>query len=51
MEHVDWIYLAHYRDKLRAVVKNGNEFSGPIKCGDFLDQLRNYRFLKKDSVP
>ena len=29
----------------------GNEPSGPIKCGEFLDYLRTGLFLKKDSIP
>ena len=29
----------------------GDEPSGSIKCGDFLDQLRTGKFLKKDSAP
>jgi hypothetical protein len=29
----------------------GNEPSGSIKCGEFLDQLRIGELLKKDSVP
>ena len=26
----------------------GNELPGSIKCDNFLDWLRNYKFLKKD---
>ena len=29
----------------------GNEPSGSIKCGEFLDQLRIGQFLKKNSTP
>ena len=29
----------------------GNEISGSIKRGEFLDQLRTGQFLKKDSAP
>ena len=29
----------------------GNESSGSIKCGGFLDWLRTVQLLKKDSVP
>jgi hypothetical protein len=25
--------------------------SGPIKCGEFLDEMRSCHLLKKDSVP
>jgi hypothetical protein len=33
---VDWIDLVQDRDRWRALV-NGNEPSGSIKCGEFLD--------------
>ena len=29
----------------------GNEPSGSIKCGEFLDWMRTGYFLKKDSAP
>jgi hypothetical protein len=29
----------------------GNEPSGSIKCGEYLDQLRTGQLLKKDSAP
>ena len=29
----------------------GNEPSGSVKCGEFLDQLQTSQFLKKDSAP
>ena len=29
----------------------GNEPSGSVKCGEFLDQLQNSQLLKKDSAP
>jgi hypothetical protein len=31
--------------------QHGNKSSGSIKCRKFLDKLRNYQLLKKDSVP
>ena len=34
---MDWIELAQDRDSWGAVVKFGNEPSGSIKCGEFLD--------------
>ena len=35
--HVDWIGLAQDRDGWRKLVNEGNEPSGSIKCGEFLD--------------
>ena len=29
----------------------GNEPSGSVKCGEFLDQMRTSYLLKKDSAP
>jgi hypothetical protein len=29
----------------------GNEFLDSIKCGEFLDQMRNGQLLKKDPAP
>jgi hypothetical protein len=34
---VDWIHLDQDRDRWPALVKHGNEPSGSIKCGEFLD--------------
>ena len=35
---MDWIELARDRDRWRALVcECGNETSGSIKCGEFLD--------------
>jgi hypothetical protein len=31
--------------------EDGNESSGSIKCGEFLDYLNGSKLLKKDSVP
>jgi len=31
--------------------KHGNEPSGSIKCGEFLDYLRTSELLKKDCAP
>ena len=34
---MDWIELAQDGDRWRALVEYGNETSGPIKSGEFLD--------------
>jgi hypothetical protein len=34
---MDWIDLAHDRDQWRALVNNGNEPSGSIKCWESLE--------------
>jgi hypothetical protein len=49
-DSVDWIYLAQDRDKWRAVLNTVTEHSACIKCGEFLEYLRNCHILK-DSAP
>jgi len=34
---MDWIELAQDRDRWRGICEGGNEPSGSIKCGEFLD--------------
>jgi hypothetical protein len=34
---MDWIDLAQDRDRWQALYECGNEISGAIKCGEFLD--------------
>jgi hypothetical protein len=34
---VDWIHLAHVRDRWRVSYEHGDEPSGSIKCGEFPD--------------
>jgi len=36
-EGMDWIDLAHDMDRWRGACECGNEPSGSIKCGEFLD--------------
>jgi len=36
----DWMELAQNRDRWRAICEYGNELSGSIKCGEFIDWLR-----------
>ena len=38
---VDWTGVAQDRDKWRDVVQRYNEPSVSIKCGEFLDMLKN----------
>jgi hypothetical protein len=38
-EGVDWVHLVQDRDQWWAVVNTGNELSGSIKCGGFLDYM------------
>jgi len=49
-DSIYWIYLAQDRDRWRAVVNTVTEHSGSIKCGEFLEYLRNCQVLK-DSAP
>jgi hypothetical protein len=39
---VDWIYLVQDREKVTGFCECGNEPSGSIKCGEFLEKVRNY---------
>jgi hypothetical protein len=36
-EGVDWIHLAQHRNQWRVLSESGNEPSGSIKGGEFLD--------------
>ena len=38
--YMDWIGLAQDRDRWRTLVSAGNEPSGSVKCGEFLDKLQ-----------
>ena len=40
LEYEDWIGLAQDRDRWRALCECGEEPSGSIKRGEFLDQLQ-----------
>ena len=37
--------------QVAGICECGNEPSGSIKCGEFLDQLQTGKLLKKDSAP
>ena len=39
------------KGQVAGICECGNELSGSIKCGGFLDQLRTGQLLKKDSAP
>jgi hypothetical protein len=41
-----WIVLTEDLEKWRALVKNGNELSGCIKCWDAIEWLHNWWVLK-----
>jgi hypothetical protein len=43
--------MLHGASELAVSCEHGNETSGSIKGGEFLDQLSDYWFLKKDSTP
>jgi hypothetical protein len=47
-EGMVWIDLALVRDRHLSC---GNEPSGSIKCGEFLDLLKTSLFLKQNSSP
>ena len=47
MWYMDWIGLAQVADACEC----GNEPSGSVKCGEFLDQLQASQLLRKDSAP
>ena len=49
--HVGWIGLAQDRDRCRTLVECGDEPSGSVKCGEFLDYLQASQLLRKDSAP
>jgi hypothetical protein len=48
---MDWIDLAEDRDQWRGHCEHGNELSCSINCWEILEQLSNWRLLKKDSAP
>ena len=47
---VDRSDLARDRQVAESCEK-GDERAGSTKCGEFLDQLRDYQLLKRDSAP
>ena len=48
--YMDWIELAQDRE-LSNACECGNEPSGSVKCGEFLDWLQTSQLLKKGSAP
>jgi hypothetical protein len=44
MKRHDWSAVPYYKEC-------GNETLGSINCGEFLDRLRTYQILRKESVP
>ena len=48
--YMDWIGRAQDRQVADAC-ECGNEPSGSVKCGEFLDYLQTSYLLKKDSTP
>jgi hypothetical protein len=47
---MDWFDLARRQEQLAGICEHGNEPSGFIKSGDFLNFLGKYELLKKDSA-
>jgi hypothetical protein len=47
---VYWVHLAHNRE-MADTCGHGNESSGFTKSGEFLEQLGDYQFHKKDPTP
>jgi len=48
---MEWIDLVQDRGGCWGGDKCGNKPSGSIKCGEFLDYLRNCQLLRRDSAP
>jgi hypothetical protein len=48
VEGMEWIDLAQNMDRWRVLVNAVMNLRGSIKCGEFLDWLRNGQLLKKD---
>jgi hypothetical protein len=48
---IDWICMAQDKDRWRALVNTVMKLRGSVKCWEILEQLRNWRLLKKGSAP
>ena len=43
---MDWIELAPEKGQVAGTCDCGKEPSGSIKCGEFIDQMRNFSFSR-----
>jgi hypothetical protein len=48
---VHYIHLAQSRDQWPSSSEHGNEISGSIIGGEFLELFSDYKLIKKDSAP
>jgi hypothetical protein len=48
---MDWIHLTRNTEQVEGSHGHGDEPSGSIKCWEFLEWLRDWQLLTKDSAP